>query len=297
VSAIASGVFILLIAIIVPESSGRLERGFDFVSAALLAVWLTALAILISKGAEWVWPGPASIGWSLGGATAFARWVVVSRRTPDAVIDIRLALKPAMLRINLATFLATFGMFTNHLITMQEARSPVGTGIGLQLPVSVAGLLLLPYALTMVLLTPVTGWFLNRFGARNALWLGSLVMVIGFAYRTVVHAELTAVIIGVVLCGAGAAFAFAAMPALVSQAAPSDEVASANGVNSLVRSLSGAIASSVIALALAVAPSPVSPHFLSEQGFMVITGLVSLSCVLAVVVAIVHARRSALPPG
>lgn len=291
VSAIASGLFVLLVAIIVPEAPDRLRQRFDPYGSVLLAIWLTALTLIISKGAEWEWPSTEALIWCTVGAASFVFWVLLSLRNTSAVIDIRLAMKPTMLRINTASFLATFGMFANHLITMQEARAPAETGIGLGLPVSVAGLLLLPFAIMMMALTPVTSWFLNRFGAHTALWVGAATMSLGFAYRTFVHAELTAVLIGTLIVGAGTAFAFAAMPALVSLTSPPKELASANGVNALVRSFSGAIASSGFALVLTAFPAAIDPQFLSEPGLMIAFGMVSLGCLAAALIARVPPKR------
>lgn len=290
-SAIAGGVFIVLVAVIVPEAPDRLQRRFDPFGSVLLAIWLTSLTLLISKGADWAWPSAESIGWGGVGFVACAIWVWVSLGNRDAVIDVRLAMKPTMIRINAASFLATFGMFANHLITMQEARAPAETGIGLGLPVSAAGLLLLPFAIMMMALTPVTSWFLNRFGAHTALWAGAATMSLGFAFRTFVHADLTTVLIGTLIVGAGTAFAFASMPALVSLTSPAAELASANGVNALVRSFSGAIASSGFALVLSALPSTLDPQFLSEPGLMLAFGLVSLGCLAAALIAGVPTKR------
>lgn len=292
-SAIASGLFILLIWTIVPEAQERLSKRFDPLGSVLLAVWLTALTLVISKAPEWTWPSAESLGWTAAGVIAFAFWLFASLRNPAAVIDVRLAMQPAMLRINAASFLATFGMFANHLITMQEARAPAATGIGMELPVSMAGLLLVPFALTMMLLTPATSWCLNRFGPRLVLGSGAAIMALGFGFRTIAHASLASVIVGTLIVGAGTAFAFAAMPALVSQAAPAAEIASANGVNALIRSFSGAIASAVFAFALQAFPSAADPEFLSERGFMLAFGLVTLGCVAAALIAAVPERRRA----
>ena len=291
-SAVASAAFMILVRVIVPEAPDRLSKRFDPFGALLLVGWLTALTLVISKGAEWGWVSIPTLAWTGGGLLAFGIWIAASLRNDAAVIDLRLAMQPTMLRINAASFLATFGMFANHLITMQEARAPEATGIGMALPVSVAGLLLLPFALTMMALTPVTGWCLNRYGARFVLGAGAGVMALGFAFRTFVHGGLATVIVGTLIVGAGTAFAFASMPALVSQASPPEELASANGVNALIRSFSGAIASSAFAFALVAFPSAIDPQFLSEQGLMLAFGAVALGCLAAAVIAAAPIRRT-----
>lgn len=292
-SAVASALFIALVWAVVPEAPDRLPKRFDAFGAVLLTFWLTALTLLISQGAQWAWPSATSIFWAALGAVSFTVWVLWSLRNNDAVIDIRLAMRPTMLRINAASFLATFGMFANHLVTMQEARAPLETGYGLALPASLAGLVLLPFAVTMMVLTPVTGWCLNRFGAHAVLAAGATVMALGFAFRTFVHWNLATVIVGTVIVGAGTAFAFASMPALVSQASPPAELASANGVNALIRSFSGALASSFFALVLSALPAQADAQYLSERGVVISFGIVALSCLFAAIITAVPPRRRA----
>lgn len=284
-SAVSSLVFIIAVWTIVPEAPQRLSTSLDPWNALLLATWLTALMLLISKSSEWGWNAPQTVISSAMAVVGFSLWLATSLRNPNAVINLRLASRRMMLHINLASFLATLGMFTNHLMTIQEARAPVETGIGLALPVASAGMVLLPFALTMMLLTPVTGWSINRFGARKSLASGAMVMGLGYIFRILLHQDLTSIIIGTVIVGAGTSFAFAAMPALISQASPPSQVASANGVNSLVRSFSGAVASSAYALILLVFPSAIDPQFISRTGLMLAFGIVAFGCFLAAVVA------------
>lgn len=285
ISGVAGVLFLLGVWIIVPEATDRLHKKLDPWSTIFLLAWLTSLMLLISKGAEWGWLSPWAFGNLAVVLVALPTWLRRSLLNPNAVIDVRLAGERMMLRINLASFLATFGMFMNHLITIQEARAPVSSGIGLGLPVSTAGLVLLPFAITMIILTPVTGWSINSFGARMTLTLGVLIMAAGYTFRIFWHQDLTSILIGTIVVGAGTSFAFAAMPALVSQASPTSELASANGVNSLVRSFSGTLASSVYALILVVFPSAVDPQYFSRTGLIVTFSTVAIGCVLAASVA------------
>lgn len=285
-SAIASGLFLVAIAAIVPEAPSRLARRLNIPTTLLLAVWLTALTLLISKAATWGLTTPLTLGALGASVIGFALWVIASLRSHNAIIDIRLAMAPRMARINLASFLATFGMFANHLLTIQEARAPVENPIGLGLPVTQAGLVLLPFALTMMALTPVTGYSINRFGARGTLTAGTLVMALGFAYRMVFHGSLAEVLVGTILVGLGVAFAFASMPALVTEAAPKSEIASANGVNALVRSLSGAIASAAFALLASVLFWEQDVLFLSERGLIIAFAVVMTASLAAAIVSL-----------
>lgn len=285
-SAIGSGLCLLLVILVVPESAERLERKLAVGNTLLLVVWLTALMLLISKISDW---GIASLeSLSIGiifTVTAFI-WAKSSFKNPNAIIDLRQALEPTMLRINFASFLATFGMFAFNLVTIQQARAPMIDGMGLELPVLQAGLVVLPFAFAMILLTPLTGWSINRFGAKNMLILGTSIMAAGFFLRMGWNSGLASIIVASIISGVGTSFAFSAMPSLVTKAAPAAEHASANGVNSLVRSLSGAIASSAYALVLNIFPSSTDTQYLSVNGFYFTFLLSGIACLAAALIAV-----------
>lgn len=290
-SAIASGLFVIAVWLIVPEAAERLERLLDVPSTLLLMVWLSALTLLISKSASWGYgsaPTLAMLATTLVGGTI---WVLVSLRTPHAIIDLRLALSPQMSRINLASFLATFGMFANHLLTIQEARAPTQNPIGLGFPVTQAGLVLLPFALTMMAFTPLTGYVIQRFGPHRSLSIGALTMTIGFIYRVFFHGSLGEVLLATIVIGVGVAFAFASMPALVTEASPPSEHASANGVNAVIRSLSGAIASAGYAFVLVIWPWEADPLYLSPVGLTMSFTLVAVTSLAAFVVSVLPGPR------
>jgi MFS family permease len=284
-SAIASGFFFFAVLLIVPEAPERLDRRLDVLGALLLAAWLTALLLLVSKAAEWGFRSPETLATGAISLTLLGIWIPLTLRSKSPIIDLRLSAAPRMLRINLATFFVALGMFANHLLTVQEARAPVSTGYGLGLPAVSAGLVLLPFALTMIALAPVAGRALNHFGPRATLVGGAFIMTSGFLFRVFAPHEIVTVIIGTIVLGAGTSFAFAAMPALVTEAAPLTEVASANGVNSLIRSFSGAISSAALAFLYGALPDPDVAGVLSQQGITTAFAAIAGTCLIGGLIA------------
>lgn len=290
-SSIASAAFLLLVIAFVDESPVRTPGRFDVVGSIALTVALTCLLLLISKSLSWADAAPWAVTVLICvGLVATAVWVLVGLRHPAPVIDLRTSFRRRVLLTNVATFFAAFGMFANHLLTMQEARTPVASGAGLGLAPFGAGLVLVPSALAMVLLAPAAGRLLSRAGGRIALALGSAVIAGAYVLRLLVHDGLFVVVISATLVGVGTAFAFAAMPTLIIDAVPPIESASATAVNSLVRSLSGATASAVFAYLIVAHPSPVGTEYLSEGGFMIAFGLVALLSALGTLIALALPR-------
>ena len=277
--------FCILIRLFTAEVPTAGSRDFDLVGAVLLTIGLTALLLAVSRGQAWGWTSATTLSLAAAAVVMLPAWLAWERRQASPLIDARTAMRSSISTINIASFFATFGMYANHLLTTQEALAPVATGFGLAMDLAVAGFFLLPSTLTMILLAPLAARVITRFGGTRALALGAGIMTLAFGYRMLFHADALSVIIGSGLVGAGVAFAFAAMPSLITASAPADQVATANGVNSVVRTFSGAVATALFALVIATSPSPVDAAFLSaialQLSFAAAAVSGAVTCVLA----------------
>ena len=297
-SAVAGCVFLVAISLLVTESSAPRATGrFDLGGAAVLAVGLTALLLVISKAIEWGPWSPRILIAGLVALAAFAAWVPMQLRHATPVVDLRTSFSRVVLLTNTASFFAATGMFGNHLLTMQEALAPTATGYGLGLDTIAGGLTMVPSALAMVALAPVSGRLLNRFGGRTVLTLGSVTMAAAFFLRLVVHDSVLAVVVGAVIAGAGTAFAFSAMPSLIMGAVRPTESAAANGINTLVRSLSGAVVTAVFALIISGSSVTIGgTDYLSDAGLALALVYAGACSGLAAVLAVLLPRRPSSRP-
>lgn len=296
-SAVVGALFCVLIRVRIPEAPTGPSRAFDLIGAVLLTLGLTALLLAISRGQYWGWASPLTLGLGLLAVATLVLWMLWERRHPAPLIDVRTAMRAPILPINIASFFATFGMYANHLLTTQEALAPTSTGYGLDVATAAAGLFLLPSALTMIALAPLAARVITRFGGQRALLLGSAMMAFAFLFRVLFHGGALPVLIGSALVGAGVAFAFAAMPSLITASVPSDEVATANGVNSVIRTLSGAVAAALFAFVIAALPSTADPAFLSEWALQLSLGFAAacgvVTAVLAAFLRLPHSKEPA----
>ncbi|MEJ1087808.1 MFS transporter [Microbacterium sp. Mu-80] len=285
VSGAIGAIFLVLVLLRIRETPAASSGRFDHLGAVLLAIGLTALLLAISRGQAWQWTSPITLGLIATAAAVLPLWLLWERRHPHPMIDVRIAMTSPVLPINLASFVATFGMYANHLLTTQEALSPSATGYGLAAATATAGAYLLPSAVVMVLLSPIAARVISRFGGRVALMLGAGIMAGAFVFRMLVHSDPIAVMIGSGLVGVGVAFAFAAMPSLITASVPSDQIAAANGVNSVVRTLSGAVAAALFAFVIATLPSPVDDAYLSHFALVLSFGTAAACGIITVVIA------------
>lgn len=291
--------FLILLATlkVVPESPVRSRGSFDLVGAVILSVGLTALMLVISKGATWGWTSTTILALAAGCVVTFAVWVPHQLRRSEPMVDLRTAASRPVLLTNIASVLTTMGMMANGLLTVPFVEAPTSTGHGFGVSVMTAGLLMAPSGLVMVVFAPVSGQLLNRIGGRLTLILGAVVVAVSYFLRPVADEALWQIVVVSTLCGLGAAIAFAAMPVLIMSAVPITETASANGINSLMRSVGMASASAGTAAIFAslstvvrtdgtdlVVPSPTAYTI----GFMLCGAFATIA---AVVAAFIPTRR------
>ncbi|MEU5693081.1 MFS transporter [Actinosynnema sp. NPDC020468] len=258
VSAGMGAVMLLLVLWVVPESAVRAPGRFDLVGAVLLSVALATVLLAISKGAAWGWTSRATVVCAVVSVVAFALAGPWELRVGNPLVDLRTSARRPVLLTNVASLLAGFAMYANLLVSTQELQLPTATGVGFGLSPTAAGVAMLSGGLAMVVLAPVSAAVTRRFGARITLTTGSAVMALGYAARAVLTGELWHVVAGTTVISVGTAIAYAAMPILVMRFVPITETASANGLNTLVRSIGTSTSSAVVAAVLTAGSTTVA---------------------------------------
>lgn len=261
------GVVLLIAALaILPESKVRTRGTFDLRGAVLLSAALTALLLALSKGAQWGWSSTATLGTFVAGAALMAVWAPLELRTPNPLVDLRVATRRSVVLVNSTSVLSGFAMFINMLLTVQLLQSPVGSGYGLGIGPLEASLWMVPSAAAFGLMAPVSAWVIGRFSPQIALLSGFLLMGIAYVGRVFLSDNLAQVVTGSVLVGIGTAVGYSAMPTMIMRAVPVTETASANGLNVLLRSVGTSTASAVVAAVSTAATITVAGQALPSQG-------------------------------
>lgn len=300
VAAGAGTLLLLAVVLVVPESKVRTPGRFDYAGALVLSAALGSLLLAISKGGSWGWGSEPVLLLFLAAAVLLAAWVPYELKVGQPMVDLRTSARRPVLMTNLASLLIGFAMFANMLLTTQQLQLPTATGYGFQLNVITAGLCMVPSGLAMVVFAPVSGGIIRRFGGKTALMTGACVMIAGYVGRVFFHDSITVVVIGSTVVSVGTAIAYAAMPTLIMGAVPITETASANGLNSLVRSIGTSTSSAAVAAVLTsvtMTLGPVrAPSFAAFQDVFWMAALASAASVLAAIaIPRAAAHRPAVP--
>lgn len=250
---VAAGIGLLalaLVAWIVPVSTMRTGGKLDVVGVIGLAVGLTGVLLAVSRGNDWGWGSPRTLGLLLGGIVVLLVWGWYELRTDSPLVDLRVTARGTVLFTNLASIAMGFALFASNVVFPQLLELPVEGG-GLGLTLMQASLVLMPAGLVMLAMSPVAGRLAHRYGPKPLLASGSAIIALSYVIAVAVDLEVWHVLVVNGVVGVGIGLGFAAMPALIMQVVPAHETGAANGLNTLMRSLGTTSAAAVIGGVLA----------------------------------------------
>ena len=271
---------------LVPESHLRSGGRFDVVGAAGMSAVLIMLLLVISKGATWGWTSMLTVGLGGGCIVLSTGWVFWELRVAKPLVDLRTSGRRQVLLTNLASLIFAFSMLSMSLSLPQILQLPAETGYGMGQSMLVVGLVMAPSGLVMMAVSPLSAWISTAAGPKWSLMAGAVLVTAGHCVGFFTLEAIWQLVLASSLVGAGIGLAYGAMPALVMGAVPPSESASANGLNSLMRSVGTSLSAAVAGLVFAqmntlVAGNPVP----SRDAFLVMMGVGAAAALTALVIA------------
>ena len=275
----------------VPREEIRRGVRVDWLGAAILSASLVAVLYGLSRATDWGWGSARLVGLLATGLALAVVWVWVETRVDQPLVEIRILRRRPVLMTNITAVLVGFAMFASFLLVPQLAQTPAHFGYGFSASVTGSGMLMLPSTLVMLVAGPWAGR-LAASSARRPLVLGSLVMGVAFVVYAVAHDSEWQICVGGALTGLGIGFCYASMANLVVESVPPDNVTAATEINTIMRTLGGALGAELVATLLTaktIAGTPVPAEAAYTDAF-VVAAVASLLAMLAAL-AIPEARR------
>jgi EmrB/QacA subfamily drug resistance transporter len=273
------------IIVFVPESPVKTRGRIDPLGAVLLAAWLVALLVPVSQGPTWGWTSPKTLVLFAAAAVLIPLWVWSESRSRAPLVDMQMMRLRPVWTTNLAALVLGFGMFASFVLVPQFVELPTSTGFGFGASVTQAGLFLVPATLGMLVAGPISGRLSSTVGSRVPLILGALFSCVAFALLAVAHSQRFEIYLAMAVMGIGIGFAFSSMANLIVESVPAHQTGVATGMNTIVRSIGGAIGSQVsagIVAATLVAGRPTERGF--TLAFAVAAGALALGFFVALYV-------------
>jgi EmrB/QacA subfamily drug resistance transporter len=230
---------------LLPEShgaTGRLDPG----GVTLLTGGVVAIVWALVRANQAGWASAEIIGCLAGGVGLLAAFAAWEQRVSEPMIPLRLFRSRAFALGNAATFLMSGAIFAAGFLVTQEFQFARGYS-----PVS-AGVRLLPFFATPMLISPIAGAVSDRIGRRPVMVTGLFLQGAGFvwvAVRGSLATSWTELDVALLIAGVGVSMALPTVPTAVLNAVAPHELGKASGINYMMQRFGAVFA---IAVASAV---------------------------------------------
>jgi MFS family permease len=201
----------------------------------------TRKMLVLSQGGSWGWGSARIVGLFVAAVVLLVVFVLAELRIKSPLVDVRTTARPALLLTNIASLCVGFALFATLIGTASYVEAPKATGYGFGASILVGGLCMLPGGIGMLIFSPVSA----KMKPRTALIVGALIIAAGFLSRIWLTGAIWQIVVGASIAGIGTGIAYAAMPGLIIHATPRSELAAANGLNTLFRSVGSSLASAI----------------------------------------------------
>lgn len=281
--AVLAGVALAGTALLPADRSVVVDRGRpDVLGGVLLAATLVSLLLGISQGRSWGWVSGPVVATFVACLVLGIAFVAVELRAVAPIVDMRLLRQPTLLGANIAAVVISVGMFAAVTVIPQYSQTPSRVGYGFGDSPAGTGLLMAPTAVLMILAAPVCA----RLAARTTFQIGAVLAVAGLGLLGLAHDHRWQFYLAGAILGAAYGFAFASLGALVVGAVDSHQTGVASGINTILRTVGGALGAQLAAVVLTNSAGPASTvptesgyvtAFLASAGVAVIAFLAALT--------------------
>jgi EmrB/QacA subfamily drug resistance transporter len=227
---------------LLPDTYGPAER-LDLPGAALVTGGVVAVVWALVRAGQAGWASAEIVGCLVSGLVlllAFAAW---ERRVREPMVPLRLFRSRAFAVGNATTFLMNGAIFAAGFLVTQEFQLARGYS-----PVS-AGVRLLPFFATPMLISPIAGVVSDRVGRRPVMVTGLFLQTAGLAWVAVRGALSTSWVeldVALLIAGIGVSMALPTVPTAVLNAVDPRDLGKASGINYMMQRFGAVFAVAVV---------------------------------------------------
>jgi EmrB/QacA subfamily drug resistance transporter len=279
----------------IPESPIRAPDRVNWLAAVVMTIGMSLLLIGIAQTTTWGWGSVKSLALMFGGLALIVVWIGIEVASDHPLVDMTMMRIRGVWTTNLAAFLIGAGMYSSFIVFPEFAQLPKSTGFGFGASVVDSSLYLLPAAVGMGALGSLTGRIARRYGSKFALVVGSAITALAFVWSAAQHEHPYDILISCALMGIGMGFAFSALGNLIVGAVDPHQTGVASGMNTVMRTLGGALGGQVSATFIADHTRHGLPTVAGfTQSYWMATGFLIVAALAGLLIPVARAV-SALP--
>ncbi|HET9094926.1 MAG TPA: DHA2 family efflux MFS transporter permease subunit [Solirubrobacteraceae bacterium] len=249
--------------ILLPTAARRLResrgiaRGLDLPGLALGSSGLFGVIFGLIRAQTIGWASVEVILSLVAGATLLAAFVAQELRTPEPMLPMSFFTHRGFAVTNVVSLSMYFGMFGSIFFLSQYLQNVLGNT-----PVH-AGLKLLVWTGSIMVVSPGAGILAERYGSRRFMVGGLSLQAIALAWlasEAGIHQSYSSMILPFIMGGAGMALVFAPSASAVLASVRDDQAGQASGATNAVRELGGVLGIAVLATVFSAHGSYLSAH-------------------------------------
>jgi EmrB/QacA subfamily drug resistance transporter len=254
------GLILVPVAAIFLEESHGPERALDLRGLGLSAAGLFGLIFGLIRAQTMGWTSPQVLISLIAGAILLVAFVAAELRTDEPMLPMNFFANRGFAVTNVVSLSMYFGMFGSVFFLSQYLQNVLGNT-----PFH-AGLKLLVWTGSTMVVSPLAGILSSRFGSRPFLVAGLGLQAGSLAWMEGVislHVPYLSLIGPFILGGAGMALVFAPAASAVLASVRTDQAGQASGATNAIRELGGVLGIAVLSTVFTAHGSYASP-----QGFV-----------------------------
>ena len=233
---------LVLGAFLVPTSRDPNQGKIDPLGAVLSFVGLASLLFAIIEGPSKGWTSPLVLGGFALAVATIASFLIWERRTSHPMLDLSVFENPRFSAGSGTITIVFFAMFGSMLLMTQYWQLVHGYS-----PLQ-AGIRLLPYAATMMIVAPLSARFVERLGTKQVVMTGLGLVVAGMLALSTIAADspYPIVIAYFMMMAAGMGMTMAPATEAVMGSLPRAKAGVGSAINDTTRQVGGALGVAVI---------------------------------------------------
>ncbi len=219
---------------------------FDWWGAITLGGMLSALVLVLDKGADWGWFSIGSFVCYFSTIVLLGLFIKIEQKVPEPIVDLKFFKIPAFVNALLNNFIVFMGMMGGVFLIPVFAQTFLGYNA------AESGYLFMPMAAAMMFAAPLGGYLTGKVQSRYVIFASTLVAAIGIFMFSYLDPKSTAldIIIPLSIMAFGLGFGMAQRTNIIASAVPQSEIGIASSILALVRNISGAFGIAIFATIL-----------------------------------------------
>jgi EmrB/QacA subfamily drug resistance transporter len=242
------GVVATALSLLMLRESRAPSSRLDLIGVALITLGALALIWGLVRGNDAGWSSAEVVGAFLAGALLVVGFAFWELRTPAALLPPRLFANATFVAANLTGFVLIAALLASAFLISQFLQFGLGYS-----PLE-AGIRILPWTATPIVVSPLAGALSDRIGRRPLMAGGMLMAAVGlawFAQSASTTVDYLRLVLPLIVVGVGISAALPTTPAAVVNAVSPSDIGKASGISGTLQRFGGvfgvAVATAVFA--------------------------------------------------